>query len=119
MRRLRRFGRARRLKGPWLLAGLGFALTAAVLLARTERHAFPLGSSSMDVGANPTTLAYGVPPATRSDCPAGYPIKGNINAGGAHIFHVPGGAFYTQTNPERCFAAPADAAQAGFRPAQR
>ncbi len=53
------------------------------------------------------------------DCPAEYPIKGNINSKGEHIYHSPGGAFYSRTKPERCFATAGDAQATGFRPSQR
>lgn len=56
----------------------------------------------------------GVPPATRNTCPPGYPVKGNA---GSKIYHVFGGASYNVTNPETCFATPADAEAAGFRKA--
>ena len=49
-------------------------------------------------------------------CPASHPIKGNAQS---KIFHVPEGASYSRTVPERCYAS-ADAAEAdGFRPAKR
>lgn len=46
------------------------------------------------------------------DCPAGYPVKGNLPS---RIFHVPGQPTYGRTNPEVCFATEAAAASAGFR----
>lgn len=50
------------------------------------------------------------------DCPATHPIKGNASS---MIYHVPGGAFYTRTVPEDCFATAADAVAAGYRASQR
>lgn len=67
----------------------------------------------------PTTVGGGRAAPNRGRCPEGYPVKGNINQRGDQIYHVPGGDFYTQTNPEACFATAADAAAAGFRPSQR
>jgi len=49
-------------------------------------------------------------------CPDGYPVKA---AAGSRIFHVPGGAFYERTVPERCYATPADAVADGLRAAKR
>lgn len=49
-------------------------------------------------------------------CPSSHPIKGNADSG---IYHVPEGAFYARTVPERCYAS-AEAAEAdGFRRAKR
>ncbi|THF79881.1 phospholipase D-like domain-containing protein [Cohnella fermenti] len=46
-------------------------------------------------------------------------IKGNINAKGERIYHVPGGAGYTQTDPEQMFCTEQEAEAAGFRKALR
>lgn len=46
-------------------------------------------------------------------------IKGNINSKGKKIYHVLGGAFYKQTNPEACFSTEADAKAAGFTKSSR
>lgn len=67
---------------------------------------------------SPKPAGGGVAPSGDS-CPSGYPIKGNINAKGEYIYHVPGGAFYGRTSPERCFATQADARAAGFRASKR
>lgn len=58
-------------------------------------------------------------PGSGSSCPAGYPIKGNRNSKGEWIYHVPGGAFYSRTNPEECFATAAAARDAGYRASMR
>lgn len=50
------------------------------------------------------------------NCPSGYPIKGNESS---MIYHVPGGAYYGRTNPERCFSSASEARKAGFRASQR
>lgn len=44
-------------------------------------------------------------------------IKGNINARGDKIYHVPGGRSYEQTDPEAWFCTEAEAEAAGFRKA--
>jgi competence protein ComEC len=41
-------------------------------------------------------------------------IKGNINAKGGKIYHMPGGASYKITKPEQCFQTEAEATAAGF-----
>ena len=52
------------------------------------------------------------------------PIKGNISRKGAHIYHVPGGQYYTRTRidtgkGERWFCSEAEAREAGWRRAGR
>lgn len=49
-------------------------------------------------------------------CPASHPIKGNAQS---NIFHVPGGASYDRTVPERCYASPEAAEADGMRAAKR
>lgn len=46
-------------------------------------------------------------------------IKGNINAKGEKIYHMPGGAFYEQTKPEVWFKTEREAIEAGFRKSKR
>ncbi|MCC3375471.1 phospholipase D family protein [Cohnella sp. REN36] len=46
-------------------------------------------------------------------------IKGNINAKGDKIYHVPGGASYDRTKAEEMFCTEADAEAAGFRRASK
>lgn len=46
------------------------------------------------------------------NCPAWAPIKGNASS---MIYHVPGGAYYTRTNPEECFRTESAAVAAGYR----
>jgi len=60
---------------------------------------------------NPTSY----PPVSEDDCPADAPIKGNQSG----IYHEPDGAYYDVTDPEECFATPADAKAAGYRPSKR
>lgn len=44
-------------------------------------------------------------------------IKGNINSKGEKIYHLPGGAYYGNTVPEKWFKTELEAKEAGFRPA--
>ena len=46
------------------------------------------------------------------NCPSWAPIKGNADS---MIYHVPGGSFYTRTNPEECFRTESAAQAAGYR----
>lgn len=49
-------------------------------------------------------------------CPSWAPIKGNASS---MIYHVPGGAYYSRTNPEQCFASASAAKSAGYRASKR
>jgi competence protein ComEC len=44
-------------------------------------------------------------------------IKGNINSKGEKIYHLPGGAYYDNTIPEKWFKTELEAQEDGFRPA--
>ena len=54
-------------------------------------------------------------PAPASDCV----IKGNINAKGDKIYHMPGDGSYVKTKPEAMFCSESEAARAGFRRAHK
>ncbi|MDR0505137.1 MAG: HNH endonuclease family protein [Bifidobacteriaceae bacterium] len=55
-------------------------------------------------------------PTAAGNCPAKAPIKGNASS---HIYHLPGGAYYSRTKAEQCFASEAAARKAGYRRSQR
>lgn len=61
----------------------------------------------------------GVPPKTKSTCPSTHRIKGNIASDGEKIYHVPGGQYYSVTDPERCFSSKSQAESAGYRASTR
>lgn len=46
-------------------------------------------------------------------------IKGNKNARGEQIYHVPGGAFYERTNPVEWFQTEEEAVAKGYRKSAR
>lgn len=46
-------------------------------------------------------------------------IKGNINSKGEKIYHLPGGAYYDNTIPEKWFKTEIEAQEAGFRPSSK
>jgi competence protein ComEC len=46
-------------------------------------------------------------------------IKGNINSKNEKIYHLPGGAYYDNTIPEKWFKTERDAQDAGFRPSSK
>jgi hypothetical protein len=60
----------------------------------------------------------GVDPVTPWSCPETHPIKGYVSAeSGARVYHVPGGRFYEEASPERCYATGEEARRDGSRPA--
>lgn len=63
----------------------------------------------------------GVPPESAWHCPKDQPVKGNFTtqSGEPCIYHVPGGAFYEKTKPERCYATEDDARADGCRKSSR
>lgn len=69
------------------------AQTVALTLTESDRGSQPVGST----------------------CPADFPVKGNINRTGEHIYHVPGDSSYSRTKPEQCFASASVAVTAGYR----
>ena len=61
----------------------------------------------------------GVVPVTPWSCPDTHPIKGYVSAeSGARVYYVPGGRFYEEASPERCYATDEEARRDGSRPAR-
>jgi hypothetical protein len=108
---------SRKQRRAWLWAAFAAALVVVVLFSRSGHrfrpHAVsgPADRSAVVVGG---TGALG-----RNTCPTSQPVKGNITERGDRIYHVAGGTFYPQTNPEACFATPQEAQAAGFRASSR
>lgn len=50
------------------------------------------------------------------ECPPTHPVKAKLSSG---IFHVPGGAMYARTKPDRCYRDTGAAESDGLRPAKR
>ncbi|CAI6047814.1 phospholipase D family protein [Cohnella sp. JJ-181] len=84
-------------------------LTASIAQADESAAAAP-DPDARQQDAEGDDAAGGVPAACKK--PA---IKGNINAKGDKIYHVPGGRSYAQTEPEEWFCSEAEAEAAGFR----
>ncbi|MCW3492251.1 carboxypeptidase regulatory-like domain-containing protein [Microbacterium sp. SSM24] len=72
---------------------------------------------SRDSAATAAVRSGKAAPATRDNCPSGYPIKGNQTTRHTTdwIYHVPGGRYYAITDPEECFASEAAAVAWGYR----
>ena len=116
MRRARRSARenpgvhktVRRLLGLGLLAGVAYAVwrrmpSRSETSPTWEPQPFPFPPQPTVESATPW-----VDPADSGACPAHHPVKAKLSSG---IFHVPGGANYARTQPDRCYLS-ADAAEA-------
>jgi len=101
-------------KGTKRLLGLGLVGGIAYALWRAWRARVPARSREIEWSAAP----FPFPPVPRpaatwrepddaGTCPTSHPIKGKMASG---IFHVPGGANYDRTQPDRCYV-DEDAAQ--------
>jgi hypothetical protein len=61
----------------------------------------------------------GVAPVDPWSCPPAHPIKGYVSAEtGRRVYYLPGGRFYEEASPERCYGDEAEAARDGSRPAR-
>jgi hypothetical protein len=109
----------KRALGLGILAAVGFALWRAF-----ERRA----TSSGTPGAAWEPQPFPFPPQPKVDtttpwidaadsgaCPSHHPVKAKLTSG---IFHVPGGANYARTKPDRCYVDADAAAADGLRPAK-
>ena len=90
--------RARALKG----RGLAVALAAAVLLASAAERA--AGEERP-----------GVPPVTPWTCPDSHPIKGYLTEESGLVYYRPGGRFYEEASPTRCYTSEDEARRDGAR----
>src|SRR5262245_53135017 len=103
-----------------LLLVIGVLIAVAELLRR--RPAPP--SASPTAPPTPTaapaavdrTIGPWTSPAADGSCPLTHPVKAKSSS---KIFHVPGGALYDRTTPDRCYASPSAAEADGFRPSKR
>jgi hypothetical protein len=57
-----------------------------------------------------------VEPTADGGCPDGYPVKAKLSS---KIFHVPDGALYERTAPDRCYASSEAAEADGLRASKR
>jgi hypothetical protein len=87
---------------------------ARPMVRRPSASATPTPPDAVEVTTEVASAAW-VPPVD-GECPAGYPIKAKH---GSSVFHVPGGASYERTRPDRCYRDPAAAEADGLRAAKR
>ena len=106
----------KRLLGAGLVAAAAYAVWRAFDGRRTgsdvrwEPQPFPYPPVPRAPATNPTW----VDPVDGA-CPATHPVKGKLASG---IFHLPGGASYDRTRPDRCYLDAAAAETDGLRAAK-
>jgi hypothetical protein len=106
----------RRVLGLGLLAGVAYAVWRK-MPARTETspawepQPFPFPPQPVADATVPW-----VEPAESGACPANHPVKAKLASG---IYHVPGGANYARTQPDRCYLSTEAAEADGLRPSKR
>ena len=107
----------RRIMGLGILAGATYAVWRAVAARKPtpgagwQAQPFPFPPQPAADATSPW-----IEPAESGGCPAHHPVKAKLASG---IFHVPGGANYTRTQPDRCYLSGAAAEADGLRPAKR
>ena len=98
-------------------AGIGLWSACSVANGKTNPVAGAQPTAAPQPAAGSASPGGSAAPIDANTCPPSHPIKGN--QGDEWIYHQPGQSAYSRTNPEACFAAPADAEAAGYRAAQR
>lgn len=120
-------------RGLWRAVGVGTLLVTAYALWRVVEAARVVGlhGEPAPLPRGPARLVA-VPDAPRARpvepvsgswieadgaaCPATHPVKANLRSG---IYHLPGGASYERTRPDRCYRDSAAAAEDGLRASRR
>jgi hypothetical protein len=98
---------------------VGVVAAVAELLRRRPAppSASPTAPPTPVPSVRPTLLTEPwVEPTADGGCPPGYPVKAKLSS---KIFHIPGGALYERTSPDRCYASPVAAEADGLRPSKR
>src|SRR5262245_60849100 len=135
----------RRMVGAGALAAAAYAVWRAIEARRVDtgvswqHQPFPYPPVPRTDTAPPTTAAPTTEPASQDHhndgevtpvaeggvawvepagdvCPTSHPVKGKLASG---IFHLPGGANYERTKPDRCYVSGAAAEADGLRGAAR
>ncbi|MEN3272956.1 MAG: hypothetical protein V7636_1717 [Actinomycetota bacterium] len=94
--------------------GVGFVIARARRAALVPEPDRDPWSTEPPVALQRQTEAWVDP--VDADCPPTHPVKAKLSSG---IFHVPGGAMYARTKPDRCYLDAAAAEADGLRPAKR
>lgn len=93
----------------------GSAASAQASGSASGSSSTPRGEGTEDTPGMVTEDEDAVPGDGTTECPAGFPIKGN---GRSRLYHMPEGFAYPRTKPEVCFRTPEAAEKAGFRRAK-
>jgi hypothetical protein len=115
---------ARRLFGVGLLAGIGYAVWRYFEKQRGESgvgweaQPFPYPPQPRETSetAGPAGDEQAWVESNGETCPSTHPVKAKMSS---MIFHVPGGANYDRTKPDRCYRDAAAAEADGLRKAAR
>jgi hypothetical protein len=86
--------------------------TAKPATPKPAKPAKPKPAATKTSGASTATWKK---PNADGSCPKTHPVKAKMASG---IFHVPGGANYARTKPDRCYVDAQAAAADGLRPAK-
>jgi len=89
--------------------------TAPFPFPPAPRPASPRGETATSAAPPQPALADWVEPNGDGSCPPTHPIKAKLASG---IYHVPGGANYDRTRPDRCYASEEAAVRDGLRRAK-
>ncbi len=97
-----------------------------IAIYRTDEQGTIIAESdgkSISVNVNPGSHMYGTENSSvlksYVDSVGNGLIKGNINNKGEKIYHLPEGAYYDKTIPEKWFKTEKEAQEAGFRPSSK
>ena len=108
----------KRALGLGLLAGVGYAAYREYRKRVPEQPkdiewaSAPFPFPPVPRPAAPPSRALWAEPNDDGSCPTSHPIKGKTSSG---IYHVPGGANYERTHPDRCYSDEDAALRDGLR----
>lgn len=119
---MRRF--FRRLFRLGVLAGIAYGVWRYLEKQRDERGVswesqpfpYPPGPRAADTGSSTGATGGNWVEPNGDACPSTHPVKAKLSS---KIFHIPGGANYERTVPDRCYRDAAAAEEDGLRQAAR
>ncbi|HYE82396.1 MAG TPA: ComEC/Rec2 family competence protein [Clostridia bacterium] len=97
-----------------------------IVVYRTDEQGTIIAESdgeNIKFNVDPGSFEYGPENSTAlklyTDSAGNGVIKGNINSKGEKIYHLPGGAYYDRTVPEKWFKTEQEARAGGFKPSSK